>query len=830
MTGTTKKQNRMKKIFTLALSATLALTAFAEQDHISLKGVDYTVDTVFHAKVGPGTTQTQLRLDGPSPRNVFYLTVDVTTPNVTLRAISGTGKVAGTSTTSAMATSHSKDGLQYFAGTNGDFYTTSGTATNGTSKVGTPIHSFVVENEPFLAYNEGCQFVYDTEGKPYIQSLNYYNGTAECGDKSTSFKGINDPTAVADGLTLYTYRFWGSTNQTDVSGNCYEVTAKLADGEKFTAGGKFKIVVTSEPNTSGDTKIPEDGFVLHGRGGTSLGNTGAADFVKGLKVGDVVTLENIILDESGKRLYPRTIISGNDRNVGQGQITIKDDYSLASTRHPRTCIGTSKDGKQVIMMVVDGRTSSSAGATLMELGDIMRYAGAYEAANLDGGGSSTLYTQALGTRNNCSDGRERSVSNGIFAVLEAPEDNEVAELRFADWTVKIPSLAVYTPVVYAYNKYGKLINADYKDFTLEIPANLGEIINDGHSLMSAEAATSGVLTAVASNGVKATVNVFLTGAKDILPKYETVVLNKTRKWEAEIVTTYGTAKMPLASRSMTWSSADASVATVTPEGLVTPVANGETVITGVRGDITVNINVKVQIAGSKVAPADRLMRVSEWKTVNTGMASVTLTPNENGANVDYVIKSTRGARISVLPEAEIFSHPQIARVRINPGSSVIKDVTISLKANNAAGEVSKKFTDIKAGELNTLDMPIAEYFDESDIGIYPIRFVSVAMSIGGKTKTDYHVEIPGIEAVYDESTLTVDDIKADASGAADSRFFSVNGDVVTVSAPADIVIVDAAGRTIAAYNGVTEVTLPKGVSVLSATTADGIVHALKVVR
>ena len=820
----------MKRILTLALGVTFALSSFAELDHIDIRGVDYTVDTIFHAKVGPGTTQTQLRLDGPNPLNVFYLTVDVSTPGVSIRTVSGTDKVAGTSTTSAMATSHSKDGLLYFAGTNGDFYKTSGTATNGSSQVGTPTSSCTVENEVYTAHNQWYQFVYDMSGVPYVDHLDYYQGTASCGDLSTSFKGINHA-SINNGLTLYTPRYWGSTNQGDRAGSCYEVTAKLVEGEKFTAGGTYKIVITSEPNSTCDTKIPDDGFVLHGRGATSQGNTGAADFVKGLKVGDIVTIDNVILTSDGKRIYPRSIVSGNPKNVGLGEtLDTESERGDASSRHPRTCIGYTKDRKHIIMMVIDGRTSVSAGVTTSMLADVMRYAGAYESTNIDGGGSSTLYTQALGIRNHCSDGRERSVGGGVFAVLEAPEDNEVAELRFADWTVKIPSLAVYTPVVYAYNKYGKLINADYKDFTLEIPANLGEIINDGHSLMSAEAATSGVLTAVASNGVKATVNVFLTGAKDILPKYETVVLNKTRKWEAEIVTTYGTAKMPLASRSMTWSSADASVATVTPEGLVTPVANGETVITGVRGDITVNINVKVQIAGSKVAPADRLMRVSEWKTVNTGMASVTLTPNENGANVDYVIKSTRGARISVLPEADIFSHPQIARVRINPGSSVIKDVTISLKANNAAGEVSKKFTDIKAGELNTLDMPIAEYFDESDIGIYPIRFVSVAMSIGGKTKTDYHVEIPGIEAVYDESTLTVDDIKADASGAADSRFFSVNGDVVTVSAPADIVIVDAAGRTIAAYNGVTEVTLPKGVSVLSATTADGIVHALKVVR
>ena len=816
----------MKRLLTLALGATFALTAFGELDHIDLRGVDYTVDTLFHAKIGPGTTQTQLRLEGPNPLNVFYLTVDVSTPGVSIRTVSGTDKVAGTSRTSAMAESHSKEGLLYFAGTNGDFYWTSGTATNGSSKVGTPTSSCTVENEVYTAHNQWYQFVYDMSGVPYVDHIDYYQGTAACGDKTTSFKGVNCA-SINNGLTLYTPRYWGSTNQGDRAGSCYEVTAKLVDGEKFAAGGTYKIEITSEPNSTCDTQIPDDGFVLHGRGNTSQGNTGAADFVKGLKPGDVITLDNIILDEGGQRLYPRTVISGSSKNVGLGEtITIED-----AARHPRTCLGYTKDRKQVIMMVVDGRTSASAGISIPALGDVMRYAGAYEAVNIDGGGSSTLYTQALGIRNHCSDGSERSVSNGIFAVLEAPEDNEIAELQFSDWKVEIPSLAVYTPVVYAYNKYGKLINADYKDYSLECPAGLGEIINDGHSLMSSEASTSGVLTVTSANGIKASVNVFLTGVKDIRAKYETVVLNKTRKWDAELVTTYvGNTTMPLAARTMSWTSEDASVATVTPEGLVTPVANGETVITGVRGEITVNINVKVQIAGSEVAPADRLMRVADWKTTNIGMASVSLTPNENGTNVDYVIKSPRGARISVLPEADIFSHPQSVRVRLNPGTAKVTDVTITLKANNAIGVVSKKFTDVKADETNVYEMPVADYFDVSDIGIYPIRFVSVAMGIGGKTKTDYHVEIPGIEAVYDESTLSVNDIKADDNDNADSRFFNIDGDTVTVSAPADIVIVDAAGRTIAAYSGVTAVTLPKGVAVVSATTADGIVHALKVVR
>ena len=821
----------MKRLLTLALGATFALTAFGELDHIDLRGVDYTVDTLFHAKIGPGTTQTQLRLEGPNPLNVFYLTVDVSTPGVSIRTVSGTDKVAGTSRTSAMAESHSKEGLLYFAGTNGDFYWTSGTATNGSSKVGTPTSSCTVENEVYTAHNQWYQFVYDMSGVPYVDHIDYYQGTAACGDKTTSFKGVNCA-SINNGLTLYTPRYWGSTNQGDRAGSCYEVTAKLVDGEKFAAGGTYKIEITSEPNSTCDTQIPADGFVLHGRGNTSQGNTGAADFVKGLKPGDVITIDNVILTSDGQRIYPRSIVSGNPKNVGLGEtLDTEGERGDASSRHPRTCIGYTQDRKHIIMMVIDGRTSASAGVTTSMLADVMRYAGAYESTNIDGGGSSTLYTQALGIRNHCSDGTERSVGGGVFAVLEAPEDNEIAELQFSDWKVEIPSLAVYTPVVYAYNKYGKLINADYKDYSLECPAGLGKIINDGHSLMSSEASTSGVLTVTSANGIKASVNVFLTGVKDIRAKYETVVLNKTRKWDAELVTTYvGNTTMPLAARTMSWTSEDASVATVTPEGLVTPVANGETVITGVRGEITVNINVKVQIAGSEVAPADRLMRVADWKTTNIGMASVSLTPNENGTNVDYVIKSPRGARISVLPEADIFSHPQSVRVRLNPGTAKVSDVTITLKANNAIGVVSKKFTDVKANETNIYEMPVADYFDVSDIGIYPIRFVSVAMGIGGKTKTDYHVEIPGIEAVYDESTLSVNDIKADDNDNADSRFFNIDGDTVTVSAPADIVIVDAAGRTIAAYSGVTAVTLPKGVAVVSATTADGVVHALKVVR
>ncbi|WP_277089114.1 MULTISPECIES: phosphodiester glycosidase family protein [Alistipes] len=58
---------------------------------------------------------------------------------------------------------------------------------------------------------------------------------------------------------------------------------------------------------------------------------------------------------------------------------------------PRTAIGVSQDGKEVYLMVVDGRNFYySNGADLLDLMNLMSACGASDALNLDGGGSSTF--------------------------------------------------------------------------------------------------------------------------------------------------------------------------------------------------------------------------------------------------------------------------------------------------------------------------------------------------------------------------------------------------------------------------------------------------------
>lgn len=57
---------------------------------------------------------------------------------------------------------------------------------------------------------------------------------------------------------------------------------------------------------------------------------------------------------------------------------------------PRTAIGQKETG-EVLLLVIDGRTLNSFGATLKDAQDILLQYGAVNAANLDGGSSSTMY-------------------------------------------------------------------------------------------------------------------------------------------------------------------------------------------------------------------------------------------------------------------------------------------------------------------------------------------------------------------------------------------------------------------------------------------------------
>jgi exopolysaccharide biosynthesis protein len=136
----------------------------------------------------------------------------------------------------------------------------------------------------------------------------------------------------------------------------------------------------------------------HGNGGTPLGvliedgkvvygNENETYSIIGLNEDSVLVLGRYTLKQMRENKIKHAVSFGPFLIVN-GETTIKSGnggWGLA----PRTAIGQAKDGT-IIFLVIDGRQATSLGATLKDVQDMMVSQGAYNAANLDGGSSTTM--------------------------------------------------------------------------------------------------------------------------------------------------------------------------------------------------------------------------------------------------------------------------------------------------------------------------------------------------------------------------------------------------------------------------------------------------------
>ena len=140
---------------------------------------------------------------------------------------------------------------------------------------------------------------------------------------------------------------------------------------------------------------------------------------------DIVTVDSLSTPKAAKG-WREAIVSGPILLEDGVPPVYEDDGSrnfrrFYSRRHPRTILGYTSDG-WMYFIVVDGRFPAQAdGMTIAELQVLCESLGLYEAINLDGGGSSTLWAKDSGVLNHPYDNKvfdhagERTVPN-VFIV------------------------------------------------------------------------------------------------------------------------------------------------------------------------------------------------------------------------------------------------------------------------------------------------------------------------------------------------------------------------------------------------------------------------------
>ncbi|MDE6309168.1 MAG: phosphodiester glycosidase family protein, partial [Muribaculaceae bacterium] len=413
----------------------------------------YQADTLYHAAAGPGITQTSVSLSGPTKQRIFYAEIDLTNPYVTIKTPKGLNTLEGSMTLSDYCQTLTTGNERYIIGSNADFgvYTAAGLKPCGPS---------VSNNVPYYAFNQGWYGLGFNENKvPMIDKYIFEGKATSTNGVETSINGLNTP-PLSNQTTIITSAYNSSITLDPGITTCklQKISGELA----YIGTSKWRV---TEISTATTQPLASDYILLCGNG------TGASNLSK-LSEGDEVTLS----------LNPQLSDFGKMTEMTGGCPAILKDGKLLDTSNvldhltadnPRTAAGYNADRTKFVMMVVDGRSGQARGMTSTMLAQLMSAVGCTDAINLDGGGSSELYSIDRGILNSPSDGSQRKVTNSLWAVSTAPVDPIVASVATEAWKIVIPQYAAYTPVVYAYNQYGLLLDLDYKGYTLSTADDWG---------------------------------------------------------------------------------------------------------------------------------------------------------------------------------------------------------------------------------------------------------------------------------------------------------------------------------------------------------------------
>ncbi len=119
------------------------------------------------------------------------------------------------------------------------------------------------------------------------------------------------------------------------------------------------------------------------------------------------------------------VVTGSPRVLREGEVVEAVHPRHARSRNPRTIIGADRLRRTLFLMVVNGREGRNQGMTTAEAGRVLRGFGGWDAVNLDGGGSSTLWIRGEGGLvSHLADGHERPVATHLGVAFDGPIEPE----------------------------------------------------------------------------------------------------------------------------------------------------------------------------------------------------------------------------------------------------------------------------------------------------------------------------------------------------------------------------------------------------------------------
>ena len=367
-------------------------------------------------EIAPGVSYQQTT-DPRGPWVMNLVRVDLRRGDIEIRGARALDKLKGRERVSDMVRRAEATGVRVVAAVNADFFELkSGENENNQVIAGEWWKGLKVTDSPYDTYdNAHTQFGIDEARHPLmdrfiLDARAWYRGAM------TPILTLNfNPPGKPEGTALYTSRYGSNTP--------LDTTRKTAE-EALAAAGKrgdtLLFVRRGAVSTTSGSSIPADGAVL-----AAYGAGARAKEVQAMADGDTVKILLATVPRITHGPAPAMIIGGWPRILRDGENVANDASTVEGTlsgnaeaRHPRTAVGFSRDSSTLLLLTVDGRSENSGGMTLVELADMMRQLGAWQAMNFDGGGSTTMVIDGKVVNHPSDKDGERTVGNALLVVSD----------------------------------------------------------------------------------------------------------------------------------------------------------------------------------------------------------------------------------------------------------------------------------------------------------------------------------------------------------------------------------------------------------------------------
>jgi hypothetical protein len=366
-------------------------------------------DTIAARSLAPGVAY-QRFTDSRGPWTVSLVRVDLRRADLELVHARAHDSLRGRERTSEMARRAAAAGARVLAAMNADFFDLKSGENENNQVIGG--EWWKVTDSPYDTYdNVHAQLALDSARRPSIDRF-LFDGRAWVRGTMTPVLTLNAvPSGMFEGTALFTPRYGAATPR--------DTTRRTVEAPLAAVGVRGDTTLYLRrggiSNASG-SPIPRDGAVLAAYG-TRIPE------VQAMAAGDTVRVLLATLPRLPRGRAPALLIGGwprilrDGRNVAGDAAIVEGTISRnAEARHPRTAIGFSRDGATLLLLVVDGRSPTSVGMTLVELAEQMRRLGAWQALNFDGGGSTTMVVDGAIVNTPSDATGEREVGNALLVV------------------------------------------------------------------------------------------------------------------------------------------------------------------------------------------------------------------------------------------------------------------------------------------------------------------------------------------------------------------------------------------------------------------------------